>query len=274
MQSKGGFCVFKENVKPHWIYPIHHMVPTVYPYIGTIDKAMRIFRNKPTNILIVDSISVVHPSLGVAEVFAGGVGGAVGVGAGLAADGAEGGVGVGLDGGGVGGGEGGDGADGVGVEDAAGAGGAVQVHDALDGLVDAGAVEPGVGDGVGGVEFEEDIGAVVDETGFEAVVEGLGTAVSFGVEGVTEDGAVGVGQGGHAALEVVGDGAGKAVDDVVGQAAGTVVGVGVGGGGGGVGEEAVAGAVGVGGCVGGESTRGDGDEGGAVADGVVEEGFG
>ena len=74
---------------------------------------------------------VVYPPLGVAEVFAGGVGDAVGVGAGLGADGAEGGVGVGLDGGGVGGGEGGDGAEGVGVEDAAGAGGAVQVHDAF-----------------------------------------------------------------------------------------------------------------------------------------------
>ncbi len=145
---------------------------------------------------------VVHPPLGVAEVFAGGVGDAVEVGAGGGAEGAKGGVGVGLGdvAGGVG--EGGDGADGVGMEDEAGAGGAVDVEEALDGLVDAGAVDPGVGDAVGGVQFQEDVGPVMDEAGGLAIVEGLVEAVALGVEFVGEDASVGVGQGGHAAGEV------------------------------------------------------------------------
>ena len=90
-----------------------------------------------------------------------------------------------------------DGAEGVGVEDAAGAGGAVDVEETLDGLVDAGAVDPGVGDGVGGGQFQEDVGPVVDEALGEAVVEALGEAVALAVEFVGEHASVGVGQGGH-----------------------------------------------------------------------------
>ncbi len=154
---------------------------------------------------IIHSVPIVHPPLGLTELFAGGVGDAVGVGAGGGAEGAEGGVGVGLGDEAVGVGEGGDGTEGVGVEDAAGAGGAVDEEKAFDGLVDAGAVDPGVGDGVGGVQFQEDVGPVVDEAFGEAVVEDLGEAVALGVEFVGEDASVGVGQGGHASGEVIGE---------------------------------------------------------------------
>ncbi len=145
---------------------------------------------------------VVHPPLGIAELFAGGVGDAVEVGAGGGAEGAKGGVGVGLGDVAAGAGEGGDGAEGVGVEDAAGAGGAVDEEKAFDGLVDAGAVDPGVGDAVGGVQFQENVGPVVDEAFGEAVVEALAQAVAFAVEFVGEHAAVDVGQGSHVVGEV------------------------------------------------------------------------
>ena len=159
---------------------------------------------------------VIHPSLGIAELFAGGVGDTVQVGAGPGAQAAEGGVCISVGEEAVRGGEGGNGAEGVGMEDSAGAGFAVDEEEAFDGLVDAGAVDPGVSDTVGGVQFEQDVGPVVDEALGEAVVERLAQTVAFAVEFVGEHAAVDVGQGSHAAGEVVGEGAGLAVDDVMG----------------------------------------------------------
>lgn len=88
------------------------------------------------------------------------------------------------------------------IEDAAGAGGAVDEEEAFDGLVDAGAVDPGVGDAVGGVQFQQDISPVVDEAFGEAVVERLAQTVAFAVELVGEHAAVDVGQGSHATGEI------------------------------------------------------------------------
>ncbi len=173
---------------------------------------------------------VIHPPLGVAEVFAGGVGDAVGIGAEVGAEGAEGGVGVGLGDVAAGAGEGGDGAKGVGVEDAAGAGGAVDEEKAFDGLVDAGTVDPGVGDGVGRVQFEEDVGPVMDEAGSQAIVEGLALPVALAIEFVAKDASASVDQGGHTSGGdvdgrdgfSVADDFGKAVMFVVGGLVGTI----------------------------------------------------
>ena len=177
-------------------------------HIWPIDKPQRVFGGEAAGVGIVDAVAVVMEAKGVAHRLAGGEDDAIEVGANLGADAAEGGVGVGLDGRAAFVRQRGDGTETVGMEDLPGPRHSIDERDPLDRLVHSLSIDVGPHDLVARVNFHHRIGSIIDESGGKAIVQTLADAVSFAVEGIGEDRAVGVGERGHAGLEVIGIGAG------------------------------------------------------------------